>query len=94
MKLIITIGTQFDDEYRESSRCTIEVDSDATIGDALVKAKAESAPMVESPTVQKRLEPHMYLMHPHTREKLDVDKKVDEYGLTDGSILRLMSGVR
>lgn len=94
MKLIITLGTQSGDEYIESSRCTIELEQDASIADALVKAKENSEPLVANPTLQKRLEPHLYLMHPDTRDRLDEGKTISDYGLKDGSILRLMSSVR
>lgn len=94
MKLIITLGVQSDDSYKESSRCTIEVSSDASITTVLEEAKKHSKPMVANPTLQARLEPHMYLMHPDTRETLDVTKAVADYGLNEGSILRLMSAVR
>ena len=94
MRLTITLGFYDGDEYRESSRCTIEVTNDATIALALEEAKKHSEPMVASPTVQARLEPHMYLMHPDTRETLDTTKTVADYGLSDGSTLRLMSAVR
>ncbi|MHA1637991.1 MAG: hypothetical protein ACTSUB_08250 [Candidatus Thorarchaeota archaeon] len=94
MKLIITLGTQSGDKYIESSRCTIELEEDATIADALAKAKEDSAPLVANPTLQKRLEPHLYLMHPDSLDKLDNEKKISDYGLKDGSILRLMSAVR
>ena len=91
---MITVGFYSGEEYRESSRCTIEVADDALVVDVLEEAKKSSAPMVPDPEHQKRLEPHLYLLHSETRERLDADKKVSEYGLSEGSILRLMSGVR
>lgn len=94
MKLIITLGVQSEEEYRESSRCTIEVADDASIFLVLEEAKKHSKPMVANPTLQAQLEPHMYLMHSDTWEALDNTKTVVDYGLTDGSILRLMSAVR
>lgn len=94
MKLIITLGTQSGDEYIESSRCAIEIAEDASVADALAKAKEDSAPLVANPTLQKRLEPYLYLMHPDTLDKLDEGKKISDYGLKDGSILRLMSAAR
>ena len=94
MKLIVTLGTQSGDEYIESSRCTIEIEEEASVADALAKAKEDSAPLVANPTLQKRLEPYLYLMHPDTLDKLDNEKKISDYGLKDGSILRLMSSVR
>ncbi|MHA2424706.1 MAG: hypothetical protein ACXAEF_07950 [Candidatus Thorarchaeota archaeon] len=94
MKLIITLGVQSDEDYTESSRCTIEVSDDAMIATVLEEAKKNSKPMVPNPTLQARLEPHMYLMHPETLEALDATKTIVDYKLAEGSILRLMSGVR
>ena len=94
MKLVITVGFYSGEDYRESSRCTVQVADDAQIAEALEEAKKHSAPLVPDPDHQKRLEPHLYLMHSETRERLDADKKISDYGLSEGSILRLMSGVR
>jgi hypothetical protein len=94
MKLIITLGVQSGETYQESSRCTIDVADDAPISSVLEEAKRNSRPMVANPTLQARLEPHMYLMHPETLERLDESKTVVDYGLKDQSILRIMSAVR
>ena len=94
MKLIITVGFYSGDEYRESSRCTIEITDDATIALALEEAKKHSEPLVASPSYKTTIEPHLYLLHSESLERLDDGKTVAEYGLNDGSILRLMSGVR
>ncbi|MCK5152262.1 MAG: hypothetical protein KAQ65_10485 [Candidatus Thorarchaeota archaeon] len=94
MKLIVTVGFYSGDIYRESSRCTIEVANDATLSVALEEAKKHSEPLVPSPSYQTAIEPHLYLMHSETLERLDKDKTVLDYGLSEGSILRLMSAVR
>lgn len=94
MKLIITLGVQSDEKYTETSRCTIEVSDDATIATVLQEAKKHSKPMVANATLQARLEPHMYLMHPDSLEPLNIEKTIIDYGLSDGNILRLMSRVR
>ncbi|MHA1908807.1 MAG: hypothetical protein ACW98Y_16015 [Candidatus Thorarchaeota archaeon] len=94
MKLTITVGYYSGDEYKESSRCTIEVADDATIETALAEAKKHSEPLVQSPSYMTTIEPHLYLLHSETLEKLASAKTVADYGLIDGSILRLMSGVR
>ena len=94
MKLIVTLGVQSDEDYEETSRCTIDVSEDATIATVLEEAKKHSKPMVANPTIQARLEQNMYLMHSDTLEALDATKTVVDYGLSEGSILRLMSGVR
>lgn len=94
MKLIITLGFYSGDVYSESSRCTIEIADNAQISEALTGAKKHSKPLVPSPSYQTAIEPHLYLMHSETLERLDKEKTVLDYGLSDGSILRLMSGVR
>ncbi|MGY5852252.1 MAG: hypothetical protein RTU92_01640 [Candidatus Thorarchaeota archaeon] len=93
MIVIITVGTQFEDRYEETLRCEVTVSDDATISDVLEEAKKECLPKVPILNKPHKI-PHLYLMHPDTLHKLDEEKPASEYGIKDGSILRLMSAVR
>ncbi|MGY5876155.1 MAG: hypothetical protein RTU30_10440 [Candidatus Thorarchaeota archaeon] len=93
MIVIITVGTQFEDRYEETLRCEVTVSDGATISEILEEAKQECLPKV--PILDKPHKvPHLYLMHPDTLRKLDEEKPAGEFGIKDGSILRLMSSVR
>ena len=37
---------------------------------------------------------HLYLMHPDTHERLEEEKKLSDYDIQEGGILRIMSAVR
>ena len=93
LRIIITEGTQFDDEYRETGRHEIDATSSMSIGDLLEQAKKLPFELVNAPYA-RHLRDHLYLMHPESREQLEMSKTLAECGLDDGSILRLMSGVR
>ena len=93
MRLIITVGTQFEDRYEEFLRCSVKVSDNARISEVLEQAKTHCASQVPVLSKPHKLE-HLYLMHPETLQKLDEDKSVDDYDLGDGSIIRLMSAVR
>lgn len=93
LRIIITEGTQFDDEYRENSRHEVDASSSMSIGDLLEQAKGLPFQMLIAPYARHILD-HLYFMHPESKERLETSKTVGEYGLEDGSILRLMSGVR
>ena len=93
MKLMISLGVQSGDDYRETIRCAIDVANDATISEVLEEAKKHCVPLVPYLNSEAK-KPHLYLMHADTLERLDEAKTVKEYALVDGSIVRLMSAVR
>ncbi len=91
MKIIITNGFYSGEEYRESSRFSIEIDDPSTtrIQEVLKSAKKEP-----QPSYMERLKEHFYLMHPDTKEKLDESKNLAECGIQDDYLLRLMCTIR
>ncbi len=93
LQVIITEGTQYDDRYEELSRQSLEASSEMTVGELLEEAKKLPFQMLNAPYTRNIIA-HLYLMHSITRERLDETKSLEAYGLRDGSILRLMSGVR
>jgi len=93
LRIIITEGTQFDDSYRELARKEVDIAPDMSIGDLLEIVKTLPFQMLNAPYSRNILD-HLYLMHPESKERLDESKTIEEYGFEDGSIMRLMSGVR
>ncbi len=92
MKLIISIGVQSGDDYRESIRCAVDVATDATISNVLAEAKKHCVPLLPYLNSEAK-KPHLYLIHADTLERLDEEKMVKEYALVDGSVVRLKSAV-
>ncbi len=93
LKIIITEGTQFGDSYRELSRHELDATPDMSIGDLLELVKTMPFQILDAP-YSAHITDHLYLMHPDSRERLEESKTLLECGLQDGTIVRLMSGVR
>ncbi|MFX0108613.1 MAG: hypothetical protein ACFE7R_10035 [Candidatus Hodarchaeota archaeon] len=93
VRLVISFGVQTDDIYRESLRCSVDVEEDAKVADVLEEVKQKCVPLVPALN-NEPIKRHLYLIHDDTMERLDNDKSVKDYALVDGSIIRLRSGVR
>ena len=93
LRLIVTEGTQFDDRYDEVMRHTVEVNPESTILEILEDVKKLPLHILNQP-YSSQIRDHLYLMHPDTHERLEKEKKLSDYDIQEGGILRIMSAVR
>ena len=93
LRLVITEGTQFDYRYDELMRHNIDVNPGSTILEILEDVKKLPLHILNQP-YSSQIRDHLYLMHPDTHERLEEEKKLSDYDIQDGGILRIMSAVR